>query len=150
MGMAVREINEHFGKPSGGNKADWRDGAAKRGEVEMLRVEIRECRDLLHGLSRALLGPEKAFFLQIEGSMERQRIRERPGMTPISEAIIPAAALDEAMFRYDVCTLEDLVREVPRRTVASWPGMGETRMARLDFLVKASGLEWADALRPST
>jgi hypothetical protein len=128
---------------------DWRDGAARRGELEMLRAEVREVRDLARAVLLVLVGEERLHAWGVEGAIAGDHLRERIG-TPLRDlGVVGGKAYDELHFRHDILTLQELVKELTREQVAAIPGLGPARMRRLDEALVEHGLAWVTKASPA-
>lgn len=125
---------------------DWRDGRTRRGDIEVLFEEVRECQDLLTAILISIVGEDKLLMRTIDGAIARanEKRRRRPDGEPLVCELVPSGLHSELASRWDILTLRELVHEVTREQVAALPGMGKKRMQKLDNALAEAGLEWVE------
>lgn len=114
-------------------------------EVELLRQEVEEIRNLVSGVLIALVGKEEFHKYAIEGGVHQPHRKAEAARhhAELNEVLPWSDSAREEVDRFDLVTLVDLVRECRRSEVASWRGMGKAEMAKLDAAIDDAGLEWA-------
>jgi hypothetical protein len=116
-------------------------------EIRRTRVELGEVRDLAEAALMSIVGKDKVRNYQMEAAVQDRQRRERYG-TPLRR-LFGGRILDALEFEGDgfgVVTVEELVRQYSRDQVAAVPGMGPSRLSKLDNVVAERKLSWAEAV----
>ncbi len=117
-------------------------------ELAQLRAELSEVRDLAEATLMALVGKDKVVLYEMEASVQHA-LRRRRGATPLQD-FFGGKVLDKLSWDrhggWGLETLEELVAQRSRDELAALPGVGPSRLERVDAAVAARELTWAVAV----